>query len=138
MQWSDISRNPPPRTLRQFAGLWMVFFGLAASWQFWRADRPTAAIILGALALTVGPAGLASPRLLRPLFVGWMMAVFPLGWAVSLVLLASVYYLMFAPLGLVFRLIGRDRLALKPAPAANSYWKVKPMPSDLGSYYRQY
>jgi hypothetical protein len=139
MQWSDIPRNPPPRTLRQFAGLWLAFLALAACWQFWVADRTILAIVLGALALTVGPIGLAFPQLLRPVFVGWMFAVFPLSWALSLVLLAAIYYLLLTPLGLVFRLLGRDRLALKPAAAAaNTYWKVKPMPSDPGSYYRQY
>ena len=33
MQWSDIQFHPPIKTLRQFAGLWLVFFGGLAIWQ---------------------------------------------------------------------------------------------------------
>ena len=33
MQWSDIQFDPPRKTLRQFAGLWLVFFGGMAIWQ---------------------------------------------------------------------------------------------------------
>ena len=33
MQWSDIPFHPTAKTLRQFAGLWLVFFGGIALWQ---------------------------------------------------------------------------------------------------------
>ena len=33
MHWSDIQFDPPRKTLRQFAGLWLVFFGGMALWQ---------------------------------------------------------------------------------------------------------
>ena len=33
MQWSDIQFHPPLKTLRQFAGLCLVFFGGLAAWQ---------------------------------------------------------------------------------------------------------
>ena len=33
MQWSDIPFQPDRKTLRQFAGLWLVFFGGMALWQ---------------------------------------------------------------------------------------------------------
>ena len=34
MQWSDIQFNPPRKVLRQFAGLWIAFFGGLALWQW--------------------------------------------------------------------------------------------------------
>ena len=34
MQWSDIQFKPPRKTLRQFAGLWIAFFGGFALWQY--------------------------------------------------------------------------------------------------------
>ena len=33
MRWSDIPFDPPRRTLRQFAWLWLAFFGGMALWQ---------------------------------------------------------------------------------------------------------
>ena len=43
-----------------------------------------------------------------------MVLAFPIGWTVSLVLLGLVYYGLFTPIGLVFRLVGRDALQLRP------------------------
>ena len=40
MQWSDIPFDPSRKTLRQFAGLWLVFFGGMALWQALGAGVP--------------------------------------------------------------------------------------------------
>ena len=39
--------------------------------------RPTAGIALAVLALAVGPLGLIRPQLIRPIYVGWMVAGLP-------------------------------------------------------------
>jgi hypothetical protein len=66
-----------------------------------------------------------------------LVLVFPLGWLVSRLLLASVFYGLITPMGFVFRLIGRDALALRSHSGQNTYWQPKPMPDDVRSYYRQ-
>jgi hypothetical protein len=138
MQWSDIPRNPAPRTLRQFAGLWLVFFGLLAAWQGLVRGNPSGGIVWGAIALAVGPAGLVWPALVRPVFVGAMALTFPLGWLLSKVILALVYYGLFTPLAVLFRLTGRDVLARRRDPAASTYWAPKPQPAGPHSYFRQF
>ena len=138
MQWSDIPRDPPPRMLRQFAGLWLLFFGLLAAWQAGSRDNPSAAVTLGVLAVAVGVPGLLRPALVRPVFVGAMIVSFPIGWLVSKILLAVVYYGLFTPIALVFRFTGRDVLARRRDPAATTYWKPKPAPADSRSYFRQF
>ena len=87
MQWSDIQFNPPRKVLRQFAGLWLAFFGGLAVWQWLGRGHGTAAAILGLLALTVGPIGLARPDWLRPVYVAWMVLAFPIGWTISQIIL---------------------------------------------------
>ena len=67
MQWLDIPRQPSARILRQFAALWIVFFGLLAVWQGWAKDRPLAALLLAVLALSLGPLGLVKPALVQNL-----------------------------------------------------------------------
>ncbi len=138
MQWSDIPRDPPQRTLRQFAGLWLLFLGTLAAWQAWARDNHTGATILALLALVVGVPGLLRPSLVRPVFVGAMIATFPLGWLVSKIILAVVYYAVFTPVALVFRLSGRDLLARRRNPAVTSYWSPKPAPAGPQSYFRQF
>jgi hypothetical protein len=138
MQWSDIPRDPPPSRLRQFAGLWILFFLGLAAWQGLGHGRRAVAAVCAALALSLGPLGLIRPQALRPVFVGWMVLAFPIGWLVSHTLLALVYYGLFTPLALVFRVIGRDALALKRPRAATSYWQVRPQVTDPRRYFKQF
>jgi hypothetical protein len=138
MRWADIPRNPDTRTLRQFAGLCLLAFGgLALGNGLWH-HRPALAATFAALALGLGIPGLLAPRILKPVFVGWMVLAFPIGWAVSHLMLALMFYALFTPIGLVMRLAGRDPLALRPGPPSDSYWTPKPPPGDVRRYFRQY
>src|SRR3984957_8855671 len=112
MTWSDIPRNPSRRTLRQFAGLWLLFFGGLGCRQLLGQD-PVAGWLLLALALGAGIPGLIRPRLLRLVFVCWMIAVFPVGWLISRLALGVLFYGVFTPLGLWFRFKRRDPLRLR-------------------------
>ena len=44
MKFSDIPRNPDNRMLRQFAGLWILFFGVMALAQHFRSQNTTVAV----------------------------------------------------------------------------------------------
>ena len=137
MQLSDISFDPPRRTLRQFAGLWILVFSGWAGWCYWARGEPGLALLFVGIAGAIGLPGLLAPRLMRPIYVGWMCLTFPIGWLVSHMLLACVFYGLFTPLGLLFRLLGRDPLAIRSRPGQNSYWRPRPLPGDGRSYYRQ-
>ena len=119
MHWSDIQFDPPRTMLRQFAGLWLVFFGGMALWQVLGRGQIGLAAILAVLALTIGPLGLARPEWVRLIYVGWMVLAFPIGWTVSQVMLAVMFFGLFTPIGLVFRLIGRDPLHAHRRPERN-------------------
>lgn len=138
MHWSDLNFHPPRRTLRQFAGLWIVFLAGLAAWQGLARDRPTVGLVLLTLALTIGPLGLIWPGFIRPIFVGMSVATFPIGWVMSKVLMAAVFYLVFTPVALFFRLIGRDPLERRLDPNRASYWTPKPQPSGPRSYFHQF
>jgi hypothetical protein len=137
MRWSDIPFHPSEKTLRQFAGIWLAFFGALAAWQNFVHHRPTLGLVLAALALTVGPLGLVRPRWVGPVYVGWMVLAFPIGWTVSHLVLALVYFGLFTPLALFFRIRGRDPLRRRRDPGAASYYIPKE-PADAASYFRQY
>jgi hypothetical protein len=137
MQWSDLPLKPSLRTLRQFGGLCVVFFGGLAAWNlFAHADSRTAAI-LGVLAAVAGLLGLVAPGVLRPIFVGALIVAFPIGWVVSRVILVVLFVLAITPVGLLFRMRGRDVLGLRRR-ATESYWVPKAGASDLNSYFRQF
>ena len=136
MRWSDIPRRPTTGMLRGFAAIWLAWFGALGTGAWFVRGDETTALVLWAVAVTLGPLGLACPRLVRPVFVGAMVVTFPIGWVVSHLLLAVVFYGLFAPLGVLFRLIGRDALGLRRVHA-ESYWQPKPVAQGLRSYFRQ-
>jgi hypothetical protein len=138
MQWSDLPLNPSSRTLRQFAGLWIAFFGGWAAWQYFVHARTELALVLGVLALTIGPIGLVFPPAVRPVFVTWLTLAFPIGWAVSRVVLMLLFWGVMTPVGLMSRFFGRDVLKLRRDDRATSYWTPKERPVELRSYFRQF
>ena len=137
MHWADLPLNPSRRMLRQFALLWIVFFGALAAWQWFGRDRHTLAAVYGILAITLGPMGVAVPSMLRPIYITWLVAAFPIGWVVSRVLLALLFFGVATPLATLFRWRGRDALRLRRREV-DSYWTVKSPPGGPASYFRQF
>ena len=137
MNFSDIPRNPDSRMLRQFAGLWILFFGGLALSQYFRSHNTTAALVVGALAVGIGVPGLLFPRFLKPIFVGWMILAFPIGWLVSRIILMALFFGVFAPVGLLLRFLGHDPLRLK-RPVVESYWEEKTQQTSLRRYLKQF
>jgi hypothetical protein len=78
------------------------------------------------------------PATIRWIYVGCMIAAFPVGWVVSQVMLAVLFYVMITPVALLFRWRGRDSLHRAPARGRASYWTEKSQPEDLRRYFRQY
>ena len=137
MQWSDVIKPPPDRMLRQFAGLSLAIFGGIAAWRAWTGVVDNWTIGWAAAAVLIGGIGLVSPRAIRPVYQGWMVVAFPIGWTVSKVVLGAMLYLVFTPLALFFRLTGRDALKLKKRTAA-SYWEKKAPAKTGAEYLRQF
>ncbi len=136
MRWSDIPRSPSRRTLIQFSALCLVVFSGLSLWQgIVRGNLALAATFLTA-ALSIGLVGLARPQAVRWIYVGWMMAAFPIGWAVSQLVLLVIFFGLLAPLAIVFRLIGRDALLRRPQQR-ETYWVEKTPTADVRSYFRQ-
>jgi hypothetical protein len=138
MRWSDIQFDPPRTTLRQFAWLWLAFFNGLALWEALVRKHTGLASLFAVLAMTIGPVGIARPNWLRLIYVGWMVLAFPIGWTISQIILAVMFFGLFAPIGLVFRLLGRDPLHRTRRPELKSYWVPKPVPDDFRRYFKQF
>src|SRR5438093_6772993 len=110
----EINWNPDRKQLRQFAIMWFVFFVLAGTVIAWRkgligSGPPTATWlvpqILWTLAVMVSAVGLAFPAAIRPVYLFWMGASFPIGWTISHILLGITYFGLFTLVAVIFRLI---------------------------------
>jgi hypothetical protein len=138
MTWKDIPWRPASRTLRQFAVCWMIFVGLLAL-RVGAHDRYFAiGVPLAALAAGFGFAGLVWPPAVRPLFVALTVVTFPIGWVVSRVLLAVLFYGVFTPVGLVMRWLGRNALELRLQTGRSTYWVSKPAAENSCRYFRPF
>jgi hypothetical protein len=136
MPWSEVTKTPTRRILQQFAGLCLVVLTALASWRTWNGDAGAVTWALGLFGVLVGGIGLAWPPAVRWVFTTWMIAAFPIGWVVSRVALTVVYYLLFTPVAVVFRLMRRDVLQLRRRRAV-SYWSDTTPAADVSDYLRQ-
>lgn len=97
-------------TVFMLVGLWPLLAGATPRW--W------ALAIAGAFLF----AGLALPRILRPLNSVWLRFGLLLHRITSPVILAMLFYLTVLPTGLVMRALGKDLLRLRFDRNARSYW----------------
>lgn len=124
------------RQLRQFAVLCMLLSAvLLLRWSSREFSIPG---FLASVLVLVGIIGFFRPSSVRPVYVGWMIAVSPIGWIVIKLILAALFYGVFTPIGLCFRLLGRDTLDLKLQPGRESYWIRKKTPDDPLRYLQQF
>jgi hypothetical protein len=137
MHWSDVRFDAPSRVLRQFATLWIVVFAALAARKF-ASGHSTTAIVLTAIALGIGIVGIVKPRAIRRVFGVAMLATFPIGWTVSQFLLIVVFYGVFTPVAIVFRLMGRDILRRNFSSQDESYWEHRKPPANVDRYFQQF
>lgn len=134
MSLAQVNWHPTHRQLRQFGVLCAVLFPCVAwLWSLsakWILCLSIAGLLMGLLSWWL-------PAAVTPLFRGVMLLTLPIGWVLSEVVLLLVYGLVFVPMGIAFRCLGRDRLQRRIDRSRVSYWEAKPQPRSLASYYRQ-
>jgi hypothetical protein len=135
MKLAEMNWSPTDRQLRQFAVVALMALPLAG-WM-WGARGTTFVWLMGA-GLAVGTVGGIAPRLVKPLFIGLSLVALPLGMVCGELALLVVFFGVFLPLSLAFRLAKRDALQRSIDRTLDSYWQRKTPPRGPASYYRQF
>jgi hypothetical protein len=131
--------NPTRGELRRFGALYLPLFLVAvAGLVFWRTGALRVSLGLGIAALATSGVGLLAPRGARLIYLGWMYAVYPIGWTISHAVMAATFYLVVAPIGLVMSLGRRDPLRRQRDTQAESYWSPCEPDDDVRHYVRQF
>ena len=135
----QINRNPSKRQLQLFAalgfpGFWMVIAVLLTL----RFDKPQIALPLLIAALAISIVGFVSTRFMRLVYLGMIYATYPIGFVISHVLLAVVYFVVITVIGVLMRFFGRDPMNRDLDPSVATYWIDKETDSDSDRYFRQY
>lgn len=134
----QINRDPSPRELRQFGFVWLGFLCLFAGVAYWKTGSASVAGGLLVAAIAVPIVGWLVPAFMRLVFLALSYAAFPIGFVVSHVVLAIVYYLILTPVGLLVRATGRDPMQRRFDRDAESYWVARQSVDDPGRYFRQF
>jgi hypothetical protein len=144
----DINWRPDRPQLRTFGLGALAAFGLLGAWVFFRhslfgfpmdADAAhLAACLLWVAGIVCAVLALEWPAALRPLYIGLSVVGVPIGWVVSHLAMAIIFYGVLTPIGLVMRLSGRDPLHRKFDRSARSYWVDCRRRDDIRRYFRQF
>ncbi len=88
------------------------FLLIVAAVLWWR-GRITNAEIVGGIGAVLVVLGLIAPRLLKYPSAAWWKFAMVLGYVNARIILTIAFLVMLTPLSLIWRLIGRDPLAIK-------------------------
>ena len=133
----SIQTKPSTRVLRQFAAAWLVFFFLLAANQVWRRGHVSVGCVLGVVSLA-GVIGLIKPTAVRWLYVAASVLAFPIGWVVSQIMLAVLFYGVVTPIGFFWRWRGRDVLQLRPKKDQPTFWITRDTEPPPERYLKQF
>jgi len=143
----DLNLRPDRDTLRKFGFVALLAFGVLGGLVLWKRalvgihlgdTAPRVACVLWGVGALAALLSVVAPTLNRYLYVGLTLLTFPIGFVVSHVFLALVFYLVITPAGLVMRLLGRDPLQRTFDPQASTYWVDHVEPKSVEEYFRQY
>ncbi len=139
MSLIDINWNPDRKGLNGFRLIAAVAALIVATllYTLKGVDIRWCAAIVGAGA-AIWLSGLVSLRLTRYIYVGLTVLTLPIGLVVSLVLMSVFYYGLITPIGLVFRLIGRDVLCRRFDSEARSYWVEHQQATNVERYFQRF
>ena len=126
--------HPDTRELRRFAVAMLIGFSVLGSLAAWRASGvSTGAIVLWSLGVFLAIAAFV-PQLNRVAYLAVYLPTSIIGYFVSHVILALMFFFVITPLGLILRLLGKDFLQQQ----RQKQWRpVRDVKSE-DSYYRQF
>lgn len=133
----DLNLQPSKKDLTFFA-----IFGVAScsimALVLYLLNRTTAPQVLLGIAAVLIISRVISLKLTHWIYIVATVAAFPIGWVISHLVMAIIYYGILTPLGLFFRLMGRDPLQRRLDPDAKSYWIPHQPHNDPTRYFRQF
>lgn len=143
----ELDWNPSAKILRDFGFIALLGFGALAlmawfgvllfSFGLGEARTPVAAGLAGLGGLSA-LFSLAYPQANKPIYLALSVLTYPIGFVLSYVLMGGLFFLLFAPLGIAFRLFGRDSMYRGLDERAETYWRKARPARPRDRYFRQF
>lgn len=143
----EIDWRPDDRTLKQFGFIALFGFSFLAAIAWFEVlvfsfglgeMRPIVAGGFAALAGVSTLFSLIAPRANLPIYIGLTILAYPIGFVLSHFIMGLLFFGMITPLGLIFRVIGKDPMNRRFEPAAETYWSDPRPRRAKESFFRQF
>lgn len=132
------NREPTSRELIVFGASLAPFCGLVGALVLWKTGSWKVATVICGAGLFLAIVCLYSQPVARRTYRAWMAILYPIGWAVSHLLLALVYFGWVTPVGLLMRLFGYDPMRRRLGRERESNWIRRKPAANVDRYFRQY
>jgi hypothetical protein len=136
---ATINWRPTQKDLRSFGRACLIMLAIIAGllWKF--KDLPALyALCICAAGILIFALSLIATQLIKPVYVALQTVTYPIGLTVSFVIMAAFYYCILTPVGLFFRLIGRDPLNRRFDHHAAGYWVPHKTTDSAKRYFSQF
>jgi len=135
----SVNWKPSQRDLKGFRWMALVILPLigVTLYLLKRVDWQYCAAI-GAVGGAIWISGLISYRLTRAIYQVLVTLTLPIGLVVSLTIMALFYFAIITPLGLLFRLMGRDSMCRRFDAKAKTYWISHESSRAAERYFQQF
>lgn len=139
MSLVSVNWNPGRKDLNRFRLIAVGAAALVAALLYTvKHVEPRWCLVVVAAGTGIGLSGCVSLKLTRYIYIGMIAAALPIGFAVSLVLMGVFYFGLITPLGLFFRLIGRDTMQRRCDSKARTYWIPHQQTTKAERYFQQF
>jgi len=110
------------KDIRNFGIALTVFLSIIGSYRFYHRGQLNDALWfygIGGVSLFLS---FFAPLVIKPLYRIMTIVGHKIGWVNQRLILGILFYLLFTPIAIVFKLIGKDPLERKIEVETNSYW----------------
>lgn len=135
--FQHVKWQPDARELRRFAIAMLIGFFVLGLLSAWRAKGiGTSSIVLWSIGAGLAVAAFV-PKLGRIAYLAVYLPTSIIGYVVSNVMLALMFFLVITPLGIILKLMGKDVLQQKRQKHKSQWSQIKGTKTE-DSYYRQF
>lgn len=110
---------------KSFGITFAVVFTLLTVWLYFRKHHADYAVITFIAAACFLAAAYLRPAILRPLNKVWMKFGLLLHKVINPIVMGLLFFLVFTPMALIMRMLGKDFLRMKRSKAEKSHWIVR-------------
>ena len=116
----------PVRThVREFAVLFAIIFTGIASFKTYRYGVSTQSLAWALSGIVIGILGYRAPRVLHPLWKGWMKLAHYLSLVMTFVIMSLTWTIGFVPMAMLLKVLRIKTIDLSYKSGATTYWETR-------------